>query len=229
MQTNSLESAYYLCRPEKCPHSAFVSGKASGASQLSLMQQYISHLFLERIPKASSHHSKTLAVGPGTAAGSVFEGENSNKANKNDDDEEAEGWDSDCETSNDLDSVIAYILALPWAENEEFIYRQVLLLISTARFSDMECIAISLAAIKEEHRNFVVAVMDHMFEQIIRGLEENDFKDAQRRVTSMKFIAECYNYKVMHSDTLFCLMYKLINWDLFADCPDKTMEKLDEP
>ena len=77
-----------------------------------------------------------------------------------------------------------------------------------------------LAALKEIQRNFVVAVMDHTFEQVIRGIEENDFKDAQRRVTQMKFLAECYNYKVVHSDTLFCLLYKLINWDLYGDCAD---------
>ena len=45
----------------------------------------------------------------------------------------------------------------------------------------------------------------------------------------MKFIAECYNYKVIHSDTLFSLLYRLINWDLYADCVDKTLEKLDMP
>ena len=78
---------------------------------------------------------------------------------------------------------MSYILTIPWAEHEEFIFRQVLLLISTARFNDMECIAVMLAALKERHRNFVVAVMDHSFEQVIRGIEENDFKDAQRRVT----------------------------------------------
>lgn len=50
---------------------------------------------------------------------------------------------------NDLDSVISYIMAIPWAENEEFVFRQVLLLISTARYNDMECIAIMLAALKQ--------------------------------------------------------------------------------
>ena len=66
-------------------------------------------------------------------------------------------------------------MSIPWAENEEFIFRQVLLLISTARYNDMECIAILLAALKQRQRNFVVAVMDHTFEQVIRGIEENDF------------------------------------------------------
>lgn len=117
----------------------------------------------------------------------------------------------------DLDSVIESILRLPWEQEEAFIFRQVVLLISTARYNDMECIAVVLAAIKKEHRNFVIAILDHAFEQVIRGCEENDFKDAQRRVSLMKFVAESYNYKILHTETLFCLLYKLINWDNVRD------------
>mmetsp|Transcript_26302 Transcript_26302/g.35112 ORF Transcript_26302/g.35112 Transcript_26302/m.35112 type:complete len:178 (-) Transcript_26302:111-644(-) len=45
----------------------------------------------------------------------------------------------------------------------------------------------------------------------------------------MKFVAECYNYKVIHTDTLFCVLYKLINWDLYGDRPDETLANLDSP
>ena len=71
-------------------------------------------------------------------------------------------------------------MAIPWEDYEDFIFRQLIILICTARFSDMESIAVVLAALKNWNgkRNFVVAVLDHTFEQFIRGLEENDFKDA---------------------------------------------------
>jgi regulator of nonsense transcripts 2 len=91
----------------------------------------------------------------------------------------------------------------------------------------MECIAIVLAAIKEKHRSFIVMVLDHIFEQVTRGVEENDFKDAQRRVSVMKFVAECFNYKVIHTDTLFCLLYKLINWDIISNTEDAWMAAQD--
>lgn len=64
----------------------------------------------------------------------------------------------------DLDTVIECILRLPWDQEDAFIFRQVVLLISTARYNDMECIAIVLAAIKKEHRTFVLAILDHAFE-----------------------------------------------------------------
>ena len=55
----------------------------------------------------------------------------------------------------------------------------IIILICTSRFSDMEAIAILLSAIKDHgHRNFVVSILDHIFEQLIRGIEENDFKNA---------------------------------------------------
>ena len=122
MQTNNLVSAYYLCRPEKNPQTNFAA--KTGGSSLSIVQQYIQHLFLERLPKAASYHSRTLP-----------------QPSKDEEDS--------TEVSFDLDSVVAFILSVPWAENEDFIFRQVLLLISTARYNDMECIAILLAAIKE--------------------------------------------------------------------------------
>lgn len=118
-------------------------------------------------------------------------------------------------------------MKLPWGEQEDFIFRQMLLLVSTARFNDMECIAIVLAALKKKHRNFVVLLLDHIFEQVVRGIEDNDFKDAQRRVSVMKFLAECFNYKVIHTDTLLCLMYKLINWDIIENREDAKMAELD--
>lgn len=91
----------------------------------------------------------------------------------------------------------------------------------------MECIALVLAAIRQGHRNFVILILDHIFEQVFRGIEENDFKDAQRRVTVMKFLAECFNYKVIHTDTLFALLYKLINWDICVNKEDPRFAALD--
>jgi regulator of nonsense transcripts 2 len=60
-------------------------------------------------------------------------------------------------------------------------------------------------------------------------MEENDFKDSQRRVSQMKFIAECYNFRVLHTDSLFNLLYSLINWDLEGNCEVARLKDLDEP
>ena len=72
-------------------------------------------------------------------------------------------------------------------------------------------------------------VLDHVFEQVLRGLEENDFKDAPRRVSLMKFIGCLYNYKVIHTDTLFALLYRLINLDIGARTVDERLAGCDSP
>ena len=69
--------------------------------------------------------------------------------------------------------------------------------------------------------------MDINFEEIIRQCERNDFKESQRRVTMMKFIGECYNFKVIHTETLFALLYKLINYDTHLQADDEGMKSLD--
>lgn len=84
------------------------------------MQLYIQHLFLERMPRAA-HLLATKT-----------------------DEVVAEGM-----PRSDLDSVIALILKLNFKTHFEFIFRQFILLISTARHTDMEAIAVLLAAVKE--------------------------------------------------------------------------------
>lgn len=42
----------------------------------------------------------------------------------------------------------------------------------------MDTIAVLLASFKEYHRSFVVRIIDQIIEEIIRGVEKNDFKDS---------------------------------------------------
>eukprot|EP00347_Sterkiella_histriomuscorum_P001333 403372435 len=115
-----------------------------------------------------------------------------------------------------LDEVFVLILKLPWHDEEEFISR-------------MDTIAILLASLKQYYRPFVVKVIDSIFEEILRQCERNDFKESQRRVAMMKFIGECYNFKVLHTQVLFDLLYKLMNYDNLTQQEDEIMKSLDSP
>jgi regulator of nonsense transcripts 2 len=75
----------------------------------------------------------------------------------------------------------------------------------------MDVMAILLASLKRYHRAFVIDLMDYLFEEIIRSCERNDFKESQRRIAMIKFVGECYNFKVIHTSTLFDLLYRLMN------------------
>lgn len=69
---------------------------------------------------------------------------NKNEEKKNTGDEELKNF----KPKQDLDSVIELILRLPWRDNEDFILKVCLMLLCTARYNDMECIAIVMAALK---------------------------------------------------------------------------------
>lgn len=60
-------------------------------------------------------------------------------------------------------------------------------------------------------------------------MEKNDFKESQRRVALMKFIGECYNYKVIDTHTLLDILYKHINYDIEKRTEDEYMKSLDNP
>jgi len=111
-----------------------------------------------------------------------------------------------------LDAVAGMLERLPWHEEEEFIGRCLLQQVTLhAKFSEMDVFAILLASFKRHHRGFVVALVDQLLEEVLRACERNDFKEAQRRVALAKFLGECFNFRVVHTSTLFEVLYRLIN------------------
>ena len=94
----------------------------------------------------------------------------------------------------------------------------------------MDVMAILLASLRRYHRPFVIALMDQIFEEIERSCERNDFKESQRRIALIKFIGECYNFRVVRTQTLFDLLYRLINinWALSAFTTEEINELINK-
>jgi hypothetical protein len=61
---------------------------------------------------------------------------------------------------------------------------------------------------------FVIELLDSIFEDIYRSIENNDFKESQRRISVIKFVGEAYNKGLIHTDTIFDILYRLINYDI---------------
>ena len=86
----------------------------------------------------------------------------------------------------------------------------------------MQLVAILLKSLREAKENesyeimrcFTIELLDTLFEEISSAMESNDFKESQRRITHVKFVAEAYNYQLIHTDTLFDLLYRFINYDI---------------
>eukprot|EP00349_Pseudokeronopsis_sp_Brazil_P010103 CAMPEP_0202979256 /NCGR_PEP_ID=MMETSP1396-20130829/85458_1 /ASSEMBLY_ACC=CAM_ASM_000872 /TAXON_ID= /ORGANISM="Pseudokeronopsis sp., Strain Brazil" /LENGTH=233 /DNA_ID=CAMNT_0049718603 /DNA_START=516 /DNA_END=1217 /DNA_ORIENTATION=- len=70
-------------------------------------------------------------------------------------------------------------------------------------------------------------MIDALLEETLRQVERNDFKESQRRVTMAKFWGEAYNFKLINSDTLFGLLYRMMNWDWESEKEDEWWKKHD--
>ena len=121
----------------------------------------------------------------------------------------------------ELDQVGELMERLPWHEEEEFISKTIQIQVTAySKFNDMDVMAVLLAALKRCHRAFVISIVDQVFEEVVRACERNDFKESQRRVAFMKFVSECYNFKIIKTDTLFDFLYKLMNIHFVATGDD---------
>lgn len=62
------------------------------------------------------------------------------------------------------------------------------------------------------HPNFVVSVVDQILEDIRRGLEQNVYNTNQRRVATIKYLGELYNYRLLNSGIIFDTLWSLVTF-----------------
>lgn len=94
----------------------------------------------------------------------------------------------------------------------------------------MENIIVLLCSLKAQNRvgqKLCIDILDSVFEDLIRSMEENDFKQSQRRLLVTKFIAEAYNHKLVSTDCVFGCLYKFINYDSHLCQEDKHIKSYD--
>lgn len=80
------------------------------------------------------------------------------------------------------------------------------------KYSNIYLLAILIGSLNRYHQEFVVSVIDGLLEQIILGLEQNDFKFNQRRLAEVRYLGELYNYKMVESSVIFDTMYRILTF-----------------
>ena len=58
----------------------------------------------------------------------------------------------------------------------------------------------------------MITIVDNVLEQITLGLELNDFKFNQRRISEAKYLGELYNYKMVDSTVIFDTLYRIVTF-----------------
>jgi regulator of nonsense transcripts 2 len=81
-----------------------------------------------------------------------------------------------------------------------------------AKYSNIHLLAVLVGSLYRYHQEFVIGVIDNVLEQITIGLEHNDFKFNQRRISEVKYLGELYNYKMVDSPVIFDTLYRILTF-----------------
>jgi regulator of nonsense transcripts 2 len=94
------------------------------------------------------------------------------------------------------------------------------------KFSNIYLVAQMAATLMRYHPDFVVMLVDSVFEYIRSGLEMNLFVHNQRRVAMVRYLGELYNFRVIETATIFDTLYLIVGfgygctplWGRMTDC-----------
>lgn len=109
--------------------------------------------------------------------------------------------------------ILKQIRKLHW-DNPEIV--RILLKVFTkvwkVRFNNIHLLAQIVVGLARYHSDFSTLVIDTVLENIEDGLERNTFKDNQRRVATVRYFSELYNYKIVDSPVVFDALYRIVSY-----------------
>jgi len=87
-------------------------------------------------------------------------------------------------------------------------------------YSNVGLMAMLANDLNRYHPEFVVSVVDQVLEDVRRGLEHNIYNTNQRRVATVKYLGELYNYRLLGSGIVFDTLWSLVTFGHRKDSPD---------
>ena len=80
--------------------------------------------------------------------------------------------------------------------------------------------SVFLACLKKNAEFIVIRVVDNLIEDILEGLERNDYKENQHRILAIRFLGELYQFMVINSELIFGILNMLIDLNNEHKYPD---------
>uniref|UniRef100_A0A8C7M3Q5 Regulator of nonsense transcripts 2 n=1 Tax=Oncorhynchus kisutch TaxID=8019 RepID=A0A8C7M3Q5_ONCKI len=116
---------------------------------------------------------------------------------------------------------------LPWQDPESKGYLICCMVnIWNVKYNSIHCVANLLAGLVAYQEDVGIHVVDGVLEDIRLGMEVNQPKFNQRRISSAKFLGELYNYRMVESAVIFRTLFSFIS---FGVNPDGGPSPLDPP
>ena len=115
--------------------------------------------------------------------------------------------------SRNYTKILKQIRRLHWEESEVVaILEKIFSKPGKVKYGNIYLLAVLAGALYRYHPDFVMAVIDNVLENIVLGLEQNDFKFNQRRIAEVKYLGELYNYRMVDHPVIFDTMYRIMTF-----------------
>ncbi|XP_030576016.1 regulator of nonsense transcripts 2 isoform X1 [Archocentrus centrarchus] len=125
------------------------------------------------------------------------------------------------------EKVLRQMRKLPWQDPEVKSYLICCMVnIWNVKYNSIHCVANLLAGLVAYQEDVGIHVVDGVLEDIRLGMEVNQPKFNQRRISSAKFLGELYNYRMVESAVIFRTLFSFIS---FGVNQDGTPSPLDPP
>nr|CAB3267522.1 regulator of nonsense transcripts 2-like [Phallusia mammillata] len=117
-----------------------------------------------------------------------------------------------------VEKVLRQMRKLPWSNPE--VYNYILKCLGQSwsiKFNNVHCLASLVAGLVSYRDDVGHIVVDDVLEDIRVGMEINHPRYNQRRVSSVKFLGELYNYRMLESSVIFNVLYSFITFGVSYD------------
>ncbi|XP_067284371.1 regulator of nonsense transcripts 2 [Pseudorasbora parva] len=116
------------------------------------------------------------------------------------------------------EKVLRQMRKLPWHEAEAKGYLICCMVnIWNVKYNSIHCVANLLAGLVAYQEDVGIHVVDGVLEDIRLGMEVNQPKFNQRRISSAKFLGELYNYRMVESAVIFRMLFSFISFGVNTD------------
>ena len=110
-----------------------------------------------------------------------------------------------------VSSILKRLRMLHWEDPDIFaLLQKIFTKIWKLKFSNIYYMAQIAASLMRYHMDFVIALVDSVFEYIRNGLEMNLFVHNQRRLAMVRYLGELYNFRVVETASIFDTLYLIV-------------------
>ncbi|CAG8467472.1 12964_t:CDS:10 [Funneliformis caledonium] len=110
-----------------------------------------------------------------------------------------------------VEKILKLLRKLDWEDKEVYkVLEKCFSKVWKIKYSNIHLMAVLASGLNRYHSDFGVTLVDRVIEDIRIGLEQNIFKHNQRRIATVKYLGELYNYRMVDSPVIFDTLYSIV-------------------